>query len=595
LLVRRRYNGSVEFRILGPLEVVHDSRPVRVGAAKEQAVLAVLLLHAGEVVSRERLIDELWGESPPPTAARAVNVYVSQLRKALAVNGADPIATRAGGYAIHVAPTALDAARFEDLVGEARARVAAGDVEAAAKLLRDALALWRGPALAGLALESFARNEVDRLEELRLGALVDRIDCDLALARHESVVGELEVLVAQHPLRERLRAQYMLALYRCERQADALRAYQDARQTLVDELGLEPSPSLQRLERGILNHDRALEAPAGIPQPAPPETSRRRVRRSFAAVPALVVAAAIAAVALVLSAAHGNGTTVASNSVAVIDPETNKVVGAIGVGIDPGPVAVGAGAVWVGNRDDRSLSRIDLHTRAVVKNLNLGATPTGIAVDAHSVWVAYGRRGGVGRVDPRFGSVGAPLKVAGTAYGYWSPDGAIAVGPEGVWAAFGDSTVARISSDGTRVLAHGYGATRPAAIAVGAGAVWVANAGNNTVWQIDPATARPVARTSVARSPRGLAVGGGAVWATAFDDGVVSRVADGSSRTIPVGRGPIGIAYGAGALWVVNSRDGTVSRIDPQHEKVVATIHVGNHPEGIAVGAGAIWVTVTAA
>jgi YVTN family beta-propeller protein len=584
----------VEFRILGPLAVVHGGRPVRVGAAKEHAVLAVLLLHPGEVVSRERLIDELWGESPPPTAAKAVNVYVSQLRKALAVNGVDPIATRAGGYAIEVAPNGLDATRFEELVDEARACVAAGDVEAAADMLRAGLALWRGPALAGVALESFARNEVDRLEELRLGALLDRIDCDLALGRDESVVGELEVLVAQHPLRERLRAQHMLALYRCGRQADALRAYQDARTTLVDELGLEPSPALQRLERGILNHDPALEAPAGIPQPAPPEPSRRRVRRSVAAVSALVVAAAIAAIAVVLAAAHGNGTTVPPNSVAVIDPATNKVVRAIGVGIAPGPVAVGAGAVWVGNRDDRSLSRIDPHTRSVMKNLNLDATPTGLTADAHDVWVAYGRRGAVARVNPEFGSVGAPLEVAGTAYGYWTPDGVVAVGPEGVWAAFGDSTIARISSDGARVLARGYGATRPTAIAVGAGAVWVANDGNNTVWQIDPRTARPIARTSVASKPRGLAIGDGAVWATAFDDGVVSRVSGSSSRTLPVGGGPIGIAYGAGALWVANSRDGTVSRIDPQREQVVATIHVGNHPDGIAVGAGAVWVTVTA-
>ena len=469
-------------------------------------------------------------------------------------------------------------------------------MEGAAKILRDALGLWRGPALAGLALESFARNEIERLEELRVGALLDRIDCDLALGRHGGVVGELEVLVAQHPLRERLRAQYMLALHRSGRQTDALRAYQDARKRLVDELGLEPSPSLQRLERAILNHDPALEAPAGIPQPqpSPPAPSRRRARRSTAAASVAIVLVAIAAVAVVLAALGGSGTTAPPNSVAVIDPATNEVVRAIGVGIDPGPVAVGAGAVWVGNRNDRSLSRIDPQTRAVVKNLNLGASPTGVAADAHTVWVAYGRLGSVARVDPQFGSVGTPLKVAGTAYGYWTPNGAIAVGPEGVWAAFGDSTIAKISSDGARVLARGYGGTRPTAIGVGAGAVWVANDGNNSVWQIDPRTARPVARTSVARKPHGLAVGDGAVWATAFDDDVVSRVYGSSSRSISVGRGPVGIAYGDGSLWVVNSRDGTVSRIDLEHEKVVATIHVGNHPDGIAVGAGAVWVTVTA-
>jgi predicted ATPase/DNA-binding SARP family transcriptional activator len=256
----------VEFRILGPLEVVHQGQRVSVGAAKEQALLAVLLLHAGEVVSRERLIDELWGESPPQTAAKAVNVRISQLRKALATDNGHPIATRSGGYALDVDAALVDATTFENLLADARARAAPGDLEFVGTILRDALSLWRGPALAGIALESNSRHEVQRLEELRLAALHDRIDCDLALGRHEHVVAELEALVAEHPLRERLRGQYMLALYRSGRQADALRAFQDARQLLVDALGLEPSPALLRLQKAILNPDRALDAPAGIGQ-----------------------------------------------------------------------------------------------------------------------------------------------------------------------------------------------------------------------------------------------------------------------------------------------------------------------------------------
>ena len=237
-------------------------------------MLAVLLLHANEFVSRERLIDELWGESPPPTARKAVYVHVSQLRKALTRAGHAPIATADGGYRLDVNDDELDTAHVRQLLASARSRTAGGELEAAAELLREALALWRGPTLAGLPLESHGRDEVARLDELRLTALMDRIDCDLALGRHEEVLGELHVLVGEHPLRERLRGQLMLALYRAGRQAEALEAYQQAREALVEELGIEPSTALQRLQKEILRHDPALEGPAAgeVARPAPAVT-----------------------------------------------------------------------------------------------------------------------------------------------------------------------------------------------------------------------------------------------------------------------------------------------------------------------------------
>jgi DNA-binding SARP family transcriptional activator len=255
----------VEFRILGPLEVLDVGGPVALGRLKERIVLAVLLLHPNEFVSRERLIDELWGESPPPTARKAVNVYLSQLRKTLARHGDSPIATASGGYRLTVDPDRLDVARVQRLLAAARECTSTGALEEAVRLFRETLALWRGPTLAGLRLESHGRNEVAQLDELRLTALLERIDCDLALGRQEDVIGELEVLVSEHPLRERIRAQQMLALYRADRQAEALDAYQQARSVLVEELGIEPSPALQRLQQGILRQDPALETPSGIP------------------------------------------------------------------------------------------------------------------------------------------------------------------------------------------------------------------------------------------------------------------------------------------------------------------------------------------
>jgi DNA-binding SARP family transcriptional activator len=253
----------MEFRILGPLEVVEQDAPLRLGGGKQRALLAVLLLHANEVVSTDRLVEELWGEDRPPTAAKIVQVYVSQLRRLLADG---TLLTRRPGYVLRVEPADLDLARFEQLVAEART----SEPAAAAEKLREALALWRGPPLADFAYEQFAQTEIARLEELRLAAVEARIAADLELGRHAELVGELEALVSEHPLRERLRGQLMLALYRCGRQAEALEAYRRGRRLLADELGLEPNVELQELEKAILVQDPSLAPPAALTGPGEP-------------------------------------------------------------------------------------------------------------------------------------------------------------------------------------------------------------------------------------------------------------------------------------------------------------------------------------
>jgi len=242
----------VEFRILGPLEVVEQGRSLPLGGARQRTLLALLLTRANEVVSADRLIDELWGAHPPKTAANALQYHVSQLRKALAPH--DPIATQGPGYVISAGLEELDLLRFEALVEEAR-RVAP---ELAAQRLRAALDLWRGPALADLADGSFAQSEIPRLEELRLEALELRFEADLALGRYAELVAEVQLLVRQHPLRERLRALLMQALYGSDRQAEALEVYRETRQLLVEELGIEPSATLQELQQAVLRHAPAL-------------------------------------------------------------------------------------------------------------------------------------------------------------------------------------------------------------------------------------------------------------------------------------------------------------------------------------------------
>jgi DNA-binding SARP family transcriptional activator len=265
----------VEYSILGPLEVAVNGRPVPLGGTKQRALLAILLLHRNEVVPTDRLIEDLWGDDVPAAAAKTVQVHISRLRKAL---DSPALETRPRGYALRVDADQFDLQRFEVLTKEGRRRLAGGDAAGARSALDDALTLWRGPALADFAYEPFAVAEIARLEELRIAANEDRLDADLALGQHNAAVPELEALIAAHPLRERLRRQLMLALYRGGRQAEALESYRDARSTL-DELGIEPSRALRELEGAILRHDPSLDAPAA--QPSATARPGRRAAGAF--------------------------------------------------------------------------------------------------------------------------------------------------------------------------------------------------------------------------------------------------------------------------------------------------------------------------
>jgi DNA-binding SARP family transcriptional activator/pimeloyl-ACP methyl ester carboxylesterase len=271
------WEGKVEFRILGPLEVTAGGQSLEVGGARTRAVLAMLLVHANRVVSADRLAAELWPGHPADRAVANLQVRLSELRKALRSAGeADRLVTRPPGYLLRVASEELDALRFAELAAGGDAALAAGDAVIAAQRLDEALSLWRGPALADVDAAAFARAEAARLEETRLAALESRVEAMLACGRHRELIAELETLTAAHPLRERLWSQRMLALYRAGRQADALGAYRDLRAILVGELAIEPSPELRLLHARILRQDPALGRPSGrgarSEGDAPPET-----------------------------------------------------------------------------------------------------------------------------------------------------------------------------------------------------------------------------------------------------------------------------------------------------------------------------------
>lgn len=311
----------------------------------------------------------------------------------------------------------------------------------------------------------------------------------------------------------------------------------------------------------------------------------------------IVLAAVLVAVAFLATRDSTGGLSgVQPNHLGLIDPGTNEIVAEVPVGIRPGPVATGDGSIWVGNLEDRTLTKVDAVQRTATGTISLDRrTPTGLAVGEGAVWVAHGRLGQLSRVDPQFDELSETIDVAPSGA---APQGAVAVGAGSVWAAYGESTVARIDPAQVRVVASFFGGAVPAALVVARGSVWVANAGDATVTRFDPTTLEEGAlRTiSVGNRPSGIAYGADALWVANAGDDTVTRI-DASTyatRTIPVGSEPVAIAVGAGAVWVANSADRTVSRIDPATNEVVRTIEVQNAPTGIAVADGFVWLAVTA-
>jgi predicted ATPase/DNA-binding SARP family transcriptional activator len=265
----------MEVRLLGSMEALDDGgTPVEVPGAKVRALLALLALDCGRVVPTDRLIDGLWQDDPPAGVTNALQRLVSKLRKCLGAG--ELVAMRPPGYVLALEAEAVDVHRLDRLVRDARAAAGQGDLAAAVATFADAEQLWRGPPLADFAYEEFAQPQIARLDELRLSVVEDRVDAELALGRDQHLVGELEVLVGEHPVRERLRGQLMVALYRAGRQADALRVFQEGRTALAEELGLDPGPELRNLETAILNQDLSLDAPAHAPTPVTPSPRRRR-------------------------------------------------------------------------------------------------------------------------------------------------------------------------------------------------------------------------------------------------------------------------------------------------------------------------------
>jgi YVTN family beta-propeller protein len=583
---------NVQFGILGPLEVRIDGELVRVGGRRQRALLALLLCNANQVVSRDRLIDELLCDQAMGSVDRTLRVQISRLRKALA--DGDPrsrVHARSPGYMLRVEDGELDLHAFEGRVADGRRALESGDLRQAAALLRQAESLWRGRPLADLEFEPFAASEVQRLEALRMLTVEDRIEAELALGRHTALCPELEQLVTKHPLRERLRGQLMLALYRSGRQADALETYRVGRALLVEELGLEPGHDLQRLERAILQQDSDLDLPgraAATPGRDPAadrgwswRIGRDRKRRLLAAAAAVAVPGALLVAVATRAPAH---LAAGPNTVGVIGAGPGLTAVVTGVG-RPNGIAYGAGAAWITDSADDLLLQVN-SAGQVIDRIPVGRGPAGVTVGGGEVWAANELDGTVSEVNPGAGRLVATVPVG------IAPD-AITFGYGSVWVAnVTDESVSRIDAATGNVIATIPLGSPPSGIAAGAGAVWVISAQAGQMVGIDPADNRLSVATLIGRRAAGLTVGAGGVWVV-DSDGALSRFDPRTRqvRTIKVGGAPTSVAYAVGALWVADGLHGSVSRVEPGTGNAVV-IHLGNEPTSLAAAGGRIWATV---
>jgi len=556
---------GVEFRILGPLEVRVDAAALALGGPKLRTLLALLLLEANRVVSRDRLLAELSDGDSPGDGGGALKVQISRLRTLLArADGSgDRVQSRPPGYMLRVEPGELDLHTFERLVDAARKARASGDLETAAATFRDAESLWRGRALADLEFEPFARIETERLEELRLVALEERIEVELGLGRHSELLPELDALVTLHPLRERFRQQQMLALYRAGRQPEALAVYRAGRALLVEELALEPSTRLKQLEQAILRQEPSLDfrslehhdgandvAEADRQELTEVEPVRRSARRKHAwGVVALGCAVAVAVVISFLLADRSPRRSLRDeNQLAMISNNGGAATFATSLPVAPSALAAGFGSLWISESGQNRVVRIDAMRKTISATIPVGRGPAAIVAGAGDVWVANTLDGTVSRIDPGEDKVAQTIRVG----------------------------------------------AQPSDIALAAGKVWVANHGDGTISRIDPSTGVPLPVIQEGVAPRSLAVEGATVWAADDAAGTVARIDARSGRTeavIPVGDAPSALAATPSGVWVLDQLDSTLSRIDPNRDQVERTVPLAGAPDALVAEGDAIWVS----
>ena len=592
--------AMVTFRILGRFEALVDGRRLDLSRRRERALLGVLLLNLGEVVSVDALIDSVWGDRAPASARHLVHEYVSRIRSAF--GDASLIATRAPGYVVERDACELDAAQFSELVGEARSAAAADDLPDALKAYDEALGLWRGDALSDVALDGDARSAATNLEGQRRAARSERVDVALALGRHHQLIPDLERAVAAEPLDEQLRRQLMLALYRDGRQADALERYRKGRRTLVEQVGVEPGAELRALEQAILRHDPALALPSpsagetftsNDETPEPPPAPRRRV--GLAAAAAVVLIAGLATIAAFTARkAPSTIAPVRGNAVAVVDAANARLLGSVPVTAPPGAIAYGAGSVWVSSPAARSLLRISPKSRQVAESIPLPVAAQSLAVAGSSVWALGSGPNDefmtLDRIDPTFGTYRRARRLPTVVTG---DIGSLSARGSNLLVAPRSGLLTRIAVRSRRTLAQLDPIAAPSAAALGFGSSWLAYPEADEVVRVDSSNA--ITQIPVGRGPSAIAVGKHAVWVANGLDGTVKSIDPATSAvitTIHVGNAPTAIATDGDSVWVASGGDGKLVRIDDRTNRITATVPIGDSPQSLVVADGRVWASV---
>ena len=563
----------MELRLLGTTELVVDGAVQVLSAPMWRAVLADLALSAGQTLATSRLIDDLWGESPPATATHTVQAYVSRLRSVLNAGAKPVLLTSGSGYRLDLGRSQVDALRFSDLVAEAGDAVSRGDAACGAELVSSALSLWRGRPLADMGDAAFAPFAAARLDNDRVVALETLFDARLQLGHDRELVSELEMVIVDNPFREHLQAQLMTALYRSGRQAEALAVFQRTRKRLVDELGVEPGRELREIERAVLEQAPALELARGqrrdhlvaspVADPGPPRASANAVTSHLAArrpggarvlgprqalrwgVVGVVVVFIVALGAWKLSSGPHVPMDPAPVGISELTAATGTITGSSSLPSEPGSVASGDGSVWVSSPVSGILYRVDPATAAVMATIVVGTGAGAVAVAGPDVWVANTITG----------------------------------------------SLSEVSSATDEVVKTFVAGSEPTGLAVGYGFLWVADASASSLAALNTASDQ-VTTYPLTAPPFGIAVGAGSVWLSSPRDDNVTRFSTqgGPPVEVPVGAGPTAVAFGLGSVWVTNGLDNTVSRINPGTDSVVATIPVGDTPDALAVAGGSVWV-----
>lgn len=579
------YEGMVEYRLLGPVTAYLDGDELSVSGRKPRALLAMLLLQANRPVSRDLLIEGLWGESPPAAAGHTLDGYVSTLRRLL---GAERILRKPPGYQIRLDPGELDLARFEAHLEAGSAALARGAADEAGELLRAALSEWRGTALADVLDAPFAAAAARDLEERRLLAVEQRLEAELACGAGRELVAELKALVREQPFRERPVAQLMLAQYRSGDAAAALDTFSRARRRFAEELGLEPSNSLRLLERRILENDVSL---AGInPSDARPvRVPVRRLRRRLLLAAAIAAVGAGAAVGITIAAEQSGGqrgVRLDEQGLIALRADGGEVQKSIALSVNAAGVTAAAGSLWVADPNGDAILRVSPAAATVVDRIPVGGAPGALAAGGGAVWVVTTGPGAVARIDTGTDSVTQtiPLGV--------NPS-AVAFGAGAVWVADpSDQSLIELDPGSGAVRDTVTLTTRPTAIAIGAGDVWVASYDEGTVTEVDPYAGVPVATTAVGQGPAALTADRSSVWVADQLDGTVSRIDPETASvraTVATGSGPTAIAVAHGAVWVANEFSRTIARIDERRGELTAMARSAGAPTALASMAGSVW------